>query len=99
MLWEGFLGRFAGPDSFASSPEAQRQAYFAELQAAAEEMGKNEALVRSRFSIAPALMVLYLEAVTMRDTSPTAREFGAAVASLIDEGRKLRADTKPERPA
>lgn len=90
MLWDAFVGRYGGLDPFRNVGGEQRQAYLAELQQAADAMTANPALVKSRYAISPALMVLYLEALAGEDASEPARRFGEAVAALIDHGRALR---------
>ena len=92
ILWDRFVGRFGGLDSLLLQADAaERAAYFAELQSAADEMGKSEALMRSRYALSPRLMLAYLQALSRGDNTAAAREFGEAVATLIDQGGKLRA--------
>jgi hypothetical protein len=90
MLWHAFVGRFGGLDGFLRAGVGDRTAYLAELQSAADEMRNSEALVRSRYALSPRLMVLYLQTWSRGDTTAVARKFGKAVATLIDQGRKLR---------
>ena len=91
ILWDRFVGRFVGLDKLLQADAAERKAYFAELQSAADEMGKSEALVHSRYALSPRLMLAYLQALSRGDNTAAAREFGEAVATLIDQGGKLRA--------
>ena len=90
MLWHAFVGRFGGLDGFLRAGVVDRTGYLAELQSAADAMRKSEALVRSRYALSPRLMVLYLQALSRGDTTAVAREFARAVATLIDQGSKLR---------
>jgi hypothetical protein len=95
MLWDACLGRFGGLDGFLQADPVDRSAYLEELRSAANRMKLNEALLRSRYALAPKLMVLYLESLLRGGGAAVAREFGQAVATLIEEGDKLRALRKP----
>jgi hypothetical protein len=90
MLWDAFVGRFGGLAGFLRAGVVDRAAYLAELQSAADEMKKSEALVLSRYALSPKLMVLYLQALSRGDTTAVTRNFAQAAATLIDEGSKLR---------
>jgi hypothetical protein len=63
MLWEACLGRFGGLDGFLEADPVDRAAYLEDLRSAADRMEVNEALLRSRYALAPKLMVLYLESL------------------------------------
>jgi hypothetical protein len=91
ILWDAFVGRFGGLDGLLRADVVDRTAYLAELQSAADEMRKSEALMRSRYALSPHVMALYLQTLSRGHTSAVAREFGQLVATLIDQGRKLRA--------
>jgi hypothetical protein len=94
LLWEAFVGQYGGLDGFSRLDGEQRQAYLGELQRAGDAMTANEALVRSRYAISPAVIVLYVETLAAQDKSESARKFGRAVATLIDMGRAVRARSK-----
>jgi hypothetical protein len=91
MLWEAFVGRFGGLDGFMDSDSADRSAYLQSLQSSVEKMNENEALVRSRYSVSPKLMSLYLDSLLRRDRTVVAQRFGLAIATMIDDGESLRA--------
>jgi hypothetical protein len=95
MLWDACLDRFGGLDGFLQADPVDRSAYLEELRSAANRMKLNEALLRSRYALAPKLMVFYLESLLRGGGAAVAREFGQAVATLIEEGDKLRALRKP----
>ena len=95
MLWDACLGRFGGLDGFLEADPVDRAAYLEDLRSAADRMKLNEALLRSRYALAPKLMVLYLESLLRGGGAAVAREFGQAVATLIEQGDKLRALRKP----
>src|SRR5215211_8864333 len=95
MLWDACLGRFGGLDGLLQADPVDRAAYLEELRSAADRMKLNEALLRSRYALAPKLMVLYLESLLRGGGAAVAREFGQAVATLIEQGDKLRALRKP----
>ena len=86
MLWEACLGRFGGLDGFLEADPVDRAAYLEDLRSAADRMEVNEALLRSRYALAPKLMVLYLESLLRGGGAAVAREFGQAVATLIEQG-------------
>ena len=94
MLWDACLGRFGGLDGFLEADPVDRAAYLEELRSAVDRMNLNEALLRSRYALAPKLMVLYLELLLRGGGAAVAREFGQAVATLIEQGDKLRALAK-----
>jgi hypothetical protein len=91
MLWDAFLDRFNGLDGFLEADSADRAAYVQELRSAVERMNQSENLLRSRYSRAPGLMSAYLASLVRRDSTVVGREFGKAVATLIEQGDKLRA--------
>jgi hypothetical protein len=90
MLWDAFVGRFGGLDGFLSVDQQQRDGYVSELRSAVDRMSKVPALTASRYSLSPAVMLLYLERIASQDRSETARRFGNATAQLIERGRQLR---------
>jgi hypothetical protein len=90
MLWEAFVGRFGGLAGFIEADGAVQAAYFGEMRAAAEKMSKSNALVSSRYSLSPALMATYLEALARGDSTAAARQFGQAVIVMLEQGAKLR---------
>jgi hypothetical protein len=91
MLWEAFEGRFGGLDGFLGADAAQRGSYIAELRSAAAKMDQSEALARSRYALSPRLMTSYLDVLSRRLRTTTAREFARAVVTLIEQGSKIRA--------
>jgi hypothetical protein len=91
MLWNAFLSRFNGLDGYLEAHSADRAAYLQELRSAVERMNQSEKLSSSRYSRAPSLMGVYLESLVRRDSTAAGREFGQAVATLIEQGDKLRA--------
>jgi hypothetical protein len=91
MLWEAFVGRFGGLDGFIQADSAARAAYLQSLQSSVDKMNENEALKRSRYSVSPKLMSLYLDSLLRRDRAVVARELALAVATMIEDGEKLRA--------
>ncbi len=95
MLWDACLGRFGGLDGLLQADPVDRAAYLEELRSAADRMNLNEALLRSRYALAPKLMVLYLESLLRGGGAAVAREFGQAVATLIEQGDKLRGLREP----
>ena len=95
MLWDACLGRFGGLDGLLQADPVDRAAYLEELRSAADRMNLDEALLRSRYALAPKLMVFYLRSLLRGGGAAVAREFGQAVATLIEQGHKLRALRKP----
>ena len=72
MLWDACLGQFGGLDGFLEADPVDRAAYLEDLRSAADRMRLNEALLRSRYALAPKLMVLYLESL-LRGVTPLSR--------------------------
>jgi hypothetical protein len=93
LLWDAFNARFGGVDGVHTDPEAASN-YLCELAESAERIRARPDSNRF-YSLAPALMGIYVSCFLSRTDAPLQPDESATIARLIDRGRQIRAHPPP----